>query len=100
MGVVHNRLNVADTKPQAAEIAVGEIVINEVDKLLYSKDTAGTVISVGGSGSGGGSFITQNENVLAADFALNAGESGVTTSFTINDGIKLTIPNDSILAIV
>ena len=49
---------------------------------------------------GEGSFITQNRNVLIKDFELKAGQSGVTTSFTIEDGVTMTIPVDSILSIV
>ena len=47
-GVTHNRLNQIKTKPIAAEVKIGEIIINETDGSLWSKDTNGNIIVVGG----------------------------------------------------
>ena len=45
-------------------------------------------------------FIRQNKNVLTKDFTLKDGESGVTTSFELADGVTLSIPDGSTLSIV
>ena len=100
MSYSHSRLEVSGKKPLDSEIGVAEIAINMEDALLYTKKTDGTIISVGGSGSGGG-LITQNQNILTEDFTLDAGFSGVVTSgFTIADGVTFTIPSGSTLSVV
>jgi len=48
-GVIHKRLETADTKPQAGEIEKAEIAINLVDRSLWTKDQNGNIISVGGN---------------------------------------------------
>lgn len=47
-GYRHSRLETSGLKPLVSELAQAEIVINEVDKVLYTKDAAGVVIAVGG----------------------------------------------------
>ena len=47
-GITHNRLNQIETKPIAAEVKIGEIVINEADGSLWSKDTNDVIIPIGG----------------------------------------------------
>jgi len=96
-GLKISRLETKDLKPKVSEIGVAELAVNLEDRKLYTKDHHGNVISVGG---GSGSFITQNKNVLDKDFALKPGESGVTTSFELADGVTLTIPDGSTLSIV
>ena len=49
MPIKHNYLTVAATQPTAAVTAQHEIVINEVDGSLWSKNSADAVIQVGGS---------------------------------------------------
>lgn len=95
-GVTHNYLDTEDLKPQPSEIGIGEIAINFKDEVLFTKNTTGEVIPVGASG-----VITQNMNVLEKDFALKDGFSGVVTSgFTIEDGVTLTIPDGSVISVV
>ena len=97
-GVKHARLEVAKKKPTTTEVEVAEIAINLVDKLLYTKDHNGDIISIGGSGGG---LITQNMNVLTEDFVLEDGFSGVVAGgFAIEDNVTLTIPDGSVLSVV
>lgn len=46
--IIHKRSSVAGKAPSAADLQPGEIAINLADKKLFSKDTAGNVIEVGG----------------------------------------------------
>ena len=45
------RTSVAGRVPTAQQIAVGELAINLADRILYSKDAAGTVFSLGAGGA-------------------------------------------------
>ena len=94
-GYQHSRLETAKTKPQASEIGVAEIAINMEDGIPYTKKSNGVVIPIGGA-----SIIVQNNISLSDDFTLVAGQGGVSTSLTIEDGVALTIEDDAELVVV
>ncbi len=65
--IIPKRSSVAAKVPLAADLQVGELAINLADGLIFSKNAAGTVITLGGSGAGdslpaqtgnGGKFLT------------------------------------------
>ena len=45
------RTSVVGRVPTAQQLAVGELAINLADRILYSKDTGGTVFSLGEGGA-------------------------------------------------
>ena len=45
------RTSVVGRVPTAQQLAVGELAINVSDRILYSKDTGGTVFSLGAGGA-------------------------------------------------
>ena len=45
------RTSVVGRVPTAQQLAVGELAINVADRILYSKDTGGTVFSLGAGGA-------------------------------------------------
>jgi hypothetical protein len=53
--IVLKRSSVANRVPLATDLVAGELAVNLTDKLLYTKDAAGNVITVGDGGGGGGS---------------------------------------------
>jgi hypothetical protein len=53
--IVLKRSSVANRVPLAADLVTGELAVNLTDKLLYTKDAAGNVVTVGDGGGGGGS---------------------------------------------
>jgi hypothetical protein len=46
--IIHKKSSVAEKVPLATDLEVGEIAINLADKYLYTKNTAGEVVLVGG----------------------------------------------------
>jgi hypothetical protein len=62
--IQHKRNDTAGTPPPAASIAVGEIAINFADKAIYTKNTAGAIIQLGGAG---GAVIADAEPTTKTD---------------------------------
>lgn len=52
--IVLKKSSVAGKVPLSTDLEIGEIAVNLADAKLYSKDASGTVIAVGGGGSGSG----------------------------------------------
>lgn len=51
------RTSVVGRVPTAQQLAVGELAINVADRILYSKDTGGTVFSLGEGGSAAVAYL-------------------------------------------
>ena len=118
MGLQHNYLNEAGKKPKAVDVKRSELVVNVVDKTIYSKDESGNVIAVGGglpqptgkehqtvttdgtpSGGYWSPFVT-SPNVITEDFTIAVGASASIVSPTIPDNVTVTIPDGSILVVL
>lgn len=56
--IILKKSSVAGKVPVAGDLQVGELAINLADAKLYSKNSAGTVIPVGGGGGGGGASVS------------------------------------------
>ncbi len=70
--------------PLAADLVQGELALNTADKLLYSKDSAGTVFTIGGSGgSSSGLNAAKSEITEFATPTVNQ------TTFTVPGGYDL-----------
>lgn len=65
--IIVKRSSVAGKVPAAGDLQVGELAVNLTDKKIYSKDSGGTVIQLGG-GSGTGDVVgpsSATDNALA-----------------------------------
>ena len=51
------RTSVVGRVPTAQQLAVGELAINLADRILYSKDSGGTVFSLGEGGSAAVAYL-------------------------------------------
>lgn len=110
MTVRHNYLDVEGTKPTSLETAEHEIVINEVDGSLWTKNSAGQVVQVGGSSGGGGGSrpvvqVVGNFNaepeityiVSTADITLPGLIVGETFEFhAVTDNVRVLNPSYTI----
>lgn len=77
--IIPKKSSVVDKVPLAADLEVGEIAINLADKKIYSKNSANTVVEIGGSASGGSSV---NGTAIRQSFTATANQ----TTFAIAGG--------------
>lgn len=100
--IILKKSSVAAKVPLATDLDVGELAVNLADAKLYSKNAAGTVISVGG---GGGSVTTnglfEHANTITANYTVASGNNALSAgAITIASGITVTVPSGSTWAIV
>lgn len=67
------RSEVIASVPTSGQLEVGELAINLGDGKMYSKNSGGTVLEVGGAGSTTLQEITNNGSETTNDIKLNAG---------------------------
>ena len=67
------RSEVLAATPTSGQLEVGELAINLADGKMYSKNSGGTVLEVGGAGSTTLQEITNNGSETTNDLKLNSG---------------------------
>ena len=67
------RSEVLASQPSAGQLEVGELAINLADGKMYSKNSSGTVLEVGGAGSVTLQEVTNNGASTTNDILLNLG---------------------------
>ncbi len=116
---LNDRIDTKGLKPLPTEVEVGQIVINTVDKMLWSKDPAGNVIPVGGAiadatGKAGQELSTRGTDrmehewspfrttpqVITEDYTLQDGVNASIVSGTLDVGVTVTIPVGSIMVVL
>ena len=83
--IVLKRSSVANRVPLASDLVAGELAVNLTDKLLYTKDAAGNVVAVGGSGGGGSGTVT------AVSVTTANGVSGTVATSTTTPAISIAL---------
>jgi hypothetical protein len=73
--IILKKSSVASKVPLATDLEVGELSVNLADQKLYTKNAAGTVISVGGGSSAAGVTVTSQ--------TATAGQTVFTTSYVV-----------------
>ena len=92
--IILKKSSVAGKIPLATDLEVGEIAVNLADAKLYSKNASGTVISVGGGGSGSGDVVGPSS---ATDNALTRFDS--TTGKLIQNSVGILSDTGSLSGI-
>ena len=67
--IIHKKSSVAAKVPLASDLAVGELALNLADQKIYSKQTNGTVVELGGGGSVSESDVTAHEAALSIGYS-------------------------------
>jgi hypothetical protein len=119
-GYKHSRLESANTKPKVDEIEIAEIAVNLEDKLLYTKDHNGEIVSVGGgaspdaTGKAFNELATDGSNKNASewsafrltpksinhDVTIKSGSTGTIGSFTLEDGNTITVEDGARVVVI
>ena len=92
--------------PGSGSLEVGELAMNITDGKLYTKNSGGTVLEVGGAGSATLQDITDNSAVTTNDIVLNGSdlvfegalENAFETTLTVAEPTSdrtITLPNQS-----
>ena len=103
MAITHNYLNTASKKPTAAEASQAELIPNLADGTLWTENTVGTVIRVGGENNnisdanatdltdGGDTILHGHTSSMISDFQTTvSSNTDVAASKTITDHITVT----------
>jgi len=101
--IILKKSSVANKVPLATDLDVGELAVNLADAKLYSKNAGGTVISVGGGGSGNvtTNALFEHANTITANYTIATGNNAISAgAITIANGITVTVPNGSTWSIV
>jgi hypothetical protein len=89
--------------PLAANMATGEIAINTADRVIYTKDGTGAVVSIGNGATGGGgdTIFVQNGQTVNNSYSIPVGINAMSTGpIAIASGVTVTIPSGSVWAII
>ena len=84
-------------------MAIGEIAINTADRVIYTKDGTGAVVSIGNGATGGGgdTIFVQNGQTVTTDYTIPVGINAMSTGpISINSGVTVTISAGSVWAII
>jgi hypothetical protein len=89
--------------PSAGNMVTSEIAVNSADRLMYVKGPAGTVITIGNgaTGAGGDQIFIQNGQTVTASYSIPVGFNAMSTGpIAINAGVTVTVPANSVWAII
>lgn len=90
------RSSSAGAQPSSGAIAEGELAVNLADRKLYTKNSGGTVIQVGGgaTGAGGDDIFYENGKTVTTNYTLTTNKNAMSTGpITINSGVTVTVPS-------
>lgn len=74
------RSETTGAEPTAGDLQVGELAVNLVDKKLFSKDSSGTVVAIGGVEVDGGTGVTSVSTIAFSDTAFSDFDVDTTTT--------------------
>jgi hypothetical protein len=89
--------------PLAADMLTGEIAINTADRVIYTKDGTGAVVSIGNGATGGGgdTIFVQNGQTVNNSYTIPVGINAMSTGpISIASGAVVTVPANSVWAII
>ncbi len=89
--------------PSAGNMLTGEIAINATDRVLYTKNGSGNVVAIGNGATGGGGdqIFVQNGQTVTTNYTIPTNFNAMSTGpITINASVVVTIPANSVWAII
>ena len=89
--------------PSAGNMATGEIAINTADRVIYTKDGTGAVVSIGNGATGGGgdTIFVQNGQTVNNSYTIPVGINAMSTGpIAIASGAVVTISAGSVWAVI
>jgi len=80
----------ADYVPTAADLKLGEILINVATKTIYTKNLDDSIVSIGGGGGGIPEYVVKD-----ADYKLESNEGILVNSIKAAKDVVLTLPTSA-----
>ena len=93
----------AGNMPSASNMQVSEIAVNSTDRVIYTKNVSGAVVTIssGATGAGGDQIFVQNGQTVTTSYAIPTNFNAMSTGpIAINAGVTVTIPAGSVWAII
>lgn len=91
------------TVPSAGNMQTGEIALNAANRVIYTKDGTGLVVAIGSGATGGGGdqIFVQNGQTVTTNYTIPTNFNAMSTGpITVNAGVVVTIPANSVWAII
>jgi hypothetical protein len=89
--------------PSASNMQTSEIAINTADRVIYTKNGTGAVVSIGNgaTGAGGDQIFVQNGQTVTTSYTIPTNFNAMSTGpIAINAGVTVTIPANSVWAVI
>lgn len=89
--------------PSAGNMQTGEIALNAANRVIYTKDGTGLVVAIGSGATGGGGdqIFVQNGQTVTTSYTIPTNFNAMSTGpITINAGVVVTIPANSVWAVI
>ena len=93
----------AGNVPSASNMQTSEIAVNSTDRVIYTKNVSGSVVTIssGATGAGGDQIFVQNGQTVTTSYTIPTGFNAMSTGpISINSGVVVTIPANSVWAII
>lgn len=90
--------NTSGNVPTAGNMLEGELAINIADRKMFTKTSGGSVITIGGGATGGGSdnVFYENGQTVTTNYTLTTNNNAMSTGpITISSGVTVTVPSGS-----
>ena len=84
--------------PTTGNMLIGEIAVNTADKVIFTKNGSGNVVSISGGATGCGSdqVFIQNGQTVTTSYTITTNFNALSTGpITINTGAVVTVPTGS-----
>lgn len=84
--------------PGTGDVNVGELALNVEDRKMYTKNSGGSVVQVGGGATGAGTddIFYENGQTVTSNYTITSGKNAMSTgAITINSGVTVTVPSGS-----
>jgi hypothetical protein len=89
--------------PLSGDMQTGEIAVNLTDRVMYTKNGSGNVVAIGNGATGGGGdqIFVQNGQTVTTNYTIPTNFNAMSTGpITINSAVVVTIPANSVWAII
>jgi hypothetical protein len=93
----------AGNVPSAANMQTSEIAVNSTDRVIYTKNASGSVVTIssGATGAGGDQIFVQNGQTVTTSYTIPTNFNAMSTGpIAIASGATVTIPANSVWAII